>query len=110
MVESKGRKRSLLTRMEGNFEPLEPYTEDTAGKTRTENEIQKKVEKKSVSKKDSRITLKIPEDIKRDLDVIRIMTKKKYDYETIQWLIDFYVQSLGTTEIRKFNGLKDMFT
>lgn len=111
MSEIKGKRRGLLTRIEGNIPPVEFYTENeppTAANISNEVRASSSSSVYAAKKKDTRTTLKIPAGVKRELDVIRMLNKKKYDYEVIQTLIDHYIKTLSPTEFRKYNSLKDM--
>jgi len=62
------------------------------------------------SKKDfanQKVSIKINTDIKSDIDTIKMMEKIKFDYETIQLLVDSYKSSLSSEDRRRYSTLKD---
>lgn len=70
-----------------------------------ESETQQPKEKASF--KNQKATIKVSDDIKRDLDVIKSIHKIKFDYEAIQFLIDSYSNSLSPEDQRRFTVLRE---
>jgi len=72
------------------------------------NEIPIEVKKiKKTNNGNQKVSIKINSDIKNDIDTIKMLQKIKFDYETIQLLVDTYKNSLSTEDRRRFNTLKD---
>lgn len=63
--------------------------------------------KEKASFKNQKATIKVPGEIKRDLDVIKSIHKIKFDYEAIQFLIDSYSNSLSPEDQRRFTVLRE---
>ena len=70
----------------------------------SKKQSQSKNKKSFVNQK---VSIKINDDIKADLDTIKMMEKIKFDYETIQLLVDTYKGSLSAEDRRRFTTLKD---
>ncbi|MFT8728363.1 MAG: hypothetical protein ABF756_10230 [Liquorilactobacillus ghanensis] len=61
----------------------------------------------SENKKVELYVIKVSDDIKRDLDIIKSIHKIKFDYESIQFLIDSYSNSLSPEDQRRFTVLRE---
>lgn len=64
--------------------------------------------KKTLS--NQRFTIKVGKDVKTDLDTIKALEKIKYDYETIQLLVNAYKNSLSPEGRTQFNILHDVLS
>lgn len=54
-----------------------------------------------------KVSIKINKDIKADLDTIKMIQKIKFDYETIQLLVDNYKKYLSSEDRRRYSTPKD---
>lgn len=85
---------------EAKFEELE----QDKSKTKTK----KKAKKKDFA--NQKISIKIGTDAKADIDTIKVLEKMKFDYETIQLLVDTYKKSLSPEDRKQFNTLRDVLS
>lgn len=52
-------------------------------------------------------SIKVPYEVKTDLTVVKNIEKLKFDYETIQFLIDSYVNTLSPQDQRRYTMLRE---
>lgn len=98
-------KKGLLDRKVNGAVPAKDTFNENEFK---KNEIPAEVNKpKKVSNGNQKVSIKINRDIKNDIDTIKMMQKIKFDYETLQLLVDTYKNSLSTEDRRRYNSLKD---
>ncbi len=62
---------------------------------------------KQTPTKDERATVKIPQNIKQELNIVKQTEQFNYDYEVIQYLVDVYIEHLSPEDRKRFNILKD---
>lgn len=80
----------------------------TLEKNTTNKIIKKKAKKKDFA--NQKISIKIGTDAKADIDTIKVLEKMKFDYETIQLLVDTYKKSLSPEGRKQFNTLRDVLS
>lgn len=98
-----------LNRKSGNFEPREYYKDDTT----TTDSSNKKIKTKEGKKKEENFinqnsSIKISKGTKDELDALKFLKNSKYDYEIIQTLIDHYVNTLSSSEYKKYKLILDL--
>lgn len=73
------------------------------------NEPHKKEKTKKVQKStvDNRASIKVSQDIKKELGIVRSMENFKYDYEAIQHLVDVYVNNLSDEDRKRYEVLRN---
>ena len=82
-----------------------PVSNSAHSHTHFEKNNPKDLKKKS--NKDDRATIKLPQDIKRQLNIVKQTEQFNYDYEVIQYLIYVYIEHLSPEDRKRFNILKD---
>lgn len=89
-------KKGLLERrVEGAVKAKEQFNDDTVKPKKVSGYINQKV------------SIKIPPETKKNLDVIKTINKIRYDYEAIQMLTDSYYHNLSLEDKKHFDLLKD---
>jgi hypothetical protein len=100
------RKGLLDRRLEGAVVPEKQFNEKGLEKVK----IPKPSRHTSGPKKpnqNQQVSIKIPEELKRDLDVLKGMEKIKFDYEVVQLLVDSYTDHLSPEGQRRFTVLRE---
>ncbi|MGX5378223.1 hypothetical protein ACWCL1_08270 [Ligilactobacillus sp. LYQ135] len=90
----------LERRMQGQV----PATQ--SAKLHNESNKEEKIKKNTQSSADTRASIKIPKDLKKELNIIKSMEEFKFDYEAIQLLVDKYVSGLSVEDRKKYETLK----
>lgn len=98
-------KRGLLERkVAGAVDADVPFSfEKLAEKANTQN---KPKEKKNFE--NQKVSIKIPADLKIQIDAIKKMQAFKFDYEAIQFLADNYVKTLSEQDMKRFNLIEQV--
>lgn len=95
------RKGLLERKVEGAISPTQKFEADAS------INIVKPEKKQKNQFKNQKVTLKISDEIKTSLEAIKVLHKLKFDYEAIQFLIDYFTQNLSADEKRRYSVLKD---
>jgi len=64
--------------------------------------------KKPQDFKNQKVSIKIPDELKKDIDTLKATEKLRYDYEVLQLLVDSYKQNLPRDRYRQFELLREI--
>lgn len=95
-----GNKLDALKRKQGSIQPKTAYDER---KTTNWNDIEKNIEERSnkktkKNKTDKRATLKIPKELKRQIEAQKQIMGLKFDYQLLEILLDYNFESFSDAE------------
>lgn len=83
---------------------LDKSTESSVGEKRYPNESEKRSGKKF---KNQAAQIKLSEGLKNEFNAIKQIKKSQFDYQTLELLIDHYVQDMNATDKKKFKALTE---